>query len=464
MSTFKAFAIVLTFSLVLALAKGAYAIQVKNGANFVYYDGLEGAGRLVSDPALTGQDPTAFGGVGLPWTQDPGFDIGDTETPRLILNTPPANHGDNFLEINRTGTFGEPDPATANFVQQTTGILTSEFAFRIRQFGPGNENDAQALMFGNGNSDLIGGMQITNTLVHLVENGGNTSTLVNITDNDWHTALFTYDIAGNSVSLSIDGGSATAGTPANNVGADAWQFRAVATPTIVDYDAVGPSPIPADPNRIWNFNGSGDWNVGDNWNPQVVPNDTNHTATFGSVISQGQTVITNTDVTVNSITFDSPHTYAIAGIGSVTLESHTNGTAPSLTVTGGMAAAAHQFQAIVNLRNDTTVNVGSSSVLTFNNALNLGNASLTKTGAGTVEVNNVLTTGGGTINILEGTVSGHGTIGGDFNVDGGTISPGGSSGVQAATSVPEPSTILLLILGFVAIGGFSLLRYPKRKR
>ena len=319
-------------------------------------------------------------------------------------------------------------------------------------------------MFGNGNSDLIGGMQITNTLVHLVENGGNTSTLVNITDNDWHTALFTYDIAGNSVSLSIDGGSATAGTPANNVGADAWQFRAVATPTIVDYDAVGPSPIPADPNRIWNFNGSGDWNVGDNWNPQVVPNDTNHTATFGSVISQGQTVITNTDVTVNSITFDSPHTYAIAGIGSVTLESHTNGTAPSLTVTGGMAAAAHQFQAIVNLRNDTTVNVGSSSVLTFNNALNLGNASLTKTGAGTVEVNNVLTTGGGTINILEGTVSGHGTIGGDFNVDGGTISPGGSSGVQAATSVPEPSTILLLILGFVAIGGFSLLRYPKRKR
>ena len=73
MSTFKAFAIVLTFSLVLALATGAYAIQVKNGANFVYYDGLEGAGRLVSDPALTGQDPTAFGGVGLPWTQDPGL-------------------------------------------------------------------------------------------------------------------------------------------------------------------------------------------------------------------------------------------------------------------------------------------------------------------------------------------------------------------------------------------------------
>ena len=452
-----------SFGVFCLLATAAHAIQVKNGASFVFYDSLEGDPGIVgTDAALTGRVPP----VGLPWTQDPSFSS-DAETTRIIRNSPtPANHGENFLEINRPGPFGEPDPATANFTPQTSGILTSEFAFRIRQFGPGNENDAQAVMYGNGNSDLIGGMRITQTEVRLVENGAFTPLVpaVNITDNDWHTALFTYDIAGNSVSLSIDGGSATAGTPANNVGADAWQFRGVATPTIVDYDAVGPSPIPPDPNRIWNFNGSGDWNVGDNWNPEVVPNDTNHTATFGSVISQGQTVFTNTDVTVNSITFDSPHTYAIAGIGSVTLESHTNGTAPSLTVTGGTAAAAHQFQAIVNLRNDTTVNVGSSSVLTFNNALNLGGASLTKTGAGTVEVNNVLTTGGGTINILEGTVSGHGTIGGDVNVDGGTISPGGSSGVQAATSIPEPSTILLLILGFVAIGGFSLLRYPKRKR
>ena len=223
MSTFKAFAIVLTFSLVLALAKGAYAIQVKNGANFVYYDGLEGAAAVFTDPATSGRDPTAFGGVGLPWTQDPDPTPGDNDTLRTILNSPaPANHGSNFLEINRTMTFGGPDPATANFTQQNSGNLTSEFAFRIRDFGPGNESDAQALMYGNGNSDLIGGMQITNYLVNLVESTGNTGMGVYITDNEWHTALFTYDIAGNSVSLSIDGGSATAGTPANNVGADAW--------------------------------------------------------------------------------------------------------------------------------------------------------------------------------------------------------------------------------------------------
>jgi len=468
MSTFKAFAIVLTFSLVLALATGAYAIQVKNGANFVYYDGLEGAAAVGTDPATSGRDPTAFDGVGLPWTQDPNPTPGDRETLRTILNSPaPANDGVNFLEINRTGTFGGYDPATANFTQQNSGNLTSEFAFRIRDFGPGNESDAQALMYGNGNSDLIGGMQITNYLVNLVESTGNTGMGVYITDNDWHTALFTYDIAGNSVSLSIDGGIATAGTPANNVGADAWQFRAVGPSTIVDYDAVDPTPNPPDPpdpNRIWNFNGSGDWNVGDNWNPEVVPNDTNHTATFGSVISQGQTVFTNTDVTVNSITFDSPHTYAITGIGSVALESHSNGTAPSLTVTGGTAAAAHQFQAIVNLLDDTTVDIAAGSTLSFNNALNLNGNTLSKTGDGTLLINNVLNSGGGTVTGLAGVLGGNGTVGGDLILTGGSLSPGSAAGEPAAgaveSSIPEPSAMLLLALGAIALANVH--RQPNR--
>ena len=89
-------------------------------------------------------------------------------------------------------------------------------------------------------------------------------------------------------------------------------------------------------------------------------------------------------------------------------------------------------------------------MLSFNNALNLGGATLTKTGVGEMEINNQLTTAGGSINIQQGTVSGHGTIGGNVNNDRGTISPGIAS--AAATSlVPEPGSWTLLLLGLMAL-------------
>ena len=58
----------------------------------------------------------------------------------------------------------------------------------------------------------------------------------------------------------------------------------------------------------------------------------------------------------------------------------------------------------------------------------MGNT-LTKTGVGTLAINNNVLTGGGTVNCEQGTCSGTGTIGGDLNNGGGTISPGNSSRV-----------------------------------
>ena len=233
-----------SFLLLSLLATVAHAIQIKNGPTHVFYDSLENGGVVGTDPTNPSRDPTAFGGVGLPWTET--ANPGDTETTRTILNAPaPANHGDNFLEINRTGAFGEPDAATANFTQQTTGVLTSEFAFRIRDFGPANEQDLVARMFGNGNTDLIGGIRIAGTVVQLIESGGNTNIGLNINDMDWHTALFTYNIDTGAISLEVDGGNLTNGTAVNNADADAWQFPAPGPSTIVDYDAVGPIPEPS---------------------------------------------------------------------------------------------------------------------------------------------------------------------------------------------------------------------------
>ena len=93
------------------------------------------------------------------------------------------------------------------------------------------------------------------------------------------------------------------------------------------------------------------------------------------------------------------------------------------------ATGTHQFQAVVNLLADTTMNVASGSTLSFNNALNLTGNTLIKTGDGTVAINNQLTTAGGNVDVQQGTISGNGTIGGDVTNSGGTTSPGNSPGM-----------------------------------
>ena len=232
------------------------------------------------------------------------------------------------------------------------------------------------------------------------------------------------------------------------------------TQIIVDPDGGGPTgPTPPEARAFaWNEDFLGDWANNGNWSiidggssPSVRANNPNHTVAFPDTASiTGPThVSTAAAVTVNRIEFaNAAHSFLVGGFGSVNLHATTD---PNSPVNPSMSVAGtHQFQAIVNLHNDTAVNVGSNSVLSFNNALNLGGATLTKTGVGEMEINNQLTTAGGSINIQQGTVSGHGTIGGNVNNDGGTISPGSDS--AAATSlVPEPGSWTLLLLGLMAL-------------
>ena len=157
-------------------------------------------------------------------------------------------------------------------------------------------------------------------------------------------------------------------------------------------------------------------------------------------------VSTAAPVTVNRIVFSNTnHNFIVGGFGSVNLSANTTPTMDDPTVS---VQGTHEFQVAVNLLNDANIDVASDSTLTFNNALNLMSHTLTKTGLGTMDINNVLSLGGGTIDVQQGTVSGNGTIGGDVNNDGGTISPGNS--VQGNTSVvPEPSSLLLLAAGWL---------------
>lgn len=123
-----------------------------------------------------------------------------------------------------------------------------------------------------------------------------------------------------------------------------------------------------------------------------------------------------------------------------------------------VALGSHEFQTRVQLNADTIVTTVSNARLEFDNDLLLNGQTLTKSGLGAMFINNALTADGGAVNCNQGICGGVGTIGGDLNNNGGTISPGGSS--SAASVVPEPGSVVLLVLGGIVFLGCRSRRFP----
>ena len=237
---------------------------------------------------------------------------------------------------------------------------------------------------------------------------------------------------------------------------------------VVDAGEGGPTPVPLQNfDFTWDKTGAGDWNVAGNWDPSsfgAPPGDptndfrSHHAATFGSKITANSTVYTDSAVSLRSVSFDNANfSYNVAGAGSVNIIANTNPSPKPTQI--AVAAGAHQFQAVVNLGTDTTVDVAGGSTLEFNNRLFLNSNTLTKTGEGTLAISNDVVSGAGTINLQQGTVAGAGTVGGDVNNDGGTVSPGNQG--LSANNVPEPATWMMLALG--AIGCLAWTRKHRRR-
>ena len=204
----------------------------------------------------------------------------------------------------------------------------------------------------------------------------------------------------------------------------------------------------------WARTEGGNWNVAGNWTPPFggAPPNGNVDAIFPDSTSGPSTVYTDVPITVRSVQFNnSSNSYAVAGLGSINLGTDT----PEEVIDSISAVGTHEFQVNVNLLADATVYVASDSTLIFNNALDLGGFTLTKTGDGEMAIRNDLITSGGMIDLLGGTISGNGTISGDLINGGGTISPGNSSSTSAV--VPEPTSIALAAVGAL------LLLWKRRK-
>ena len=180
---------------------------------------------------------------------------------------------------------------------------------------------------------------------------------------------------------------------------------------------------------------SGSWQSGSNWSLNgpgpAFPNKVAHNAHFGNAISSPEVVFTNSDVSVNSVSFDSSASYAIAGHGTVNYHSTTDAsmTNPSVSVAQG----AHSFQAAAAIHANTTVNVASGTSLEFVNRLSLNGNTLTKTGDGTLLINSSFNTGGGTVVNNGGVIGGGGTVGGNVDNSAGTVAPGNSPGILTVT-------------------------------
>ncbi|MFV2069801.1 MAG: type I restriction-modification enzyme R subunit C-terminal domain-containing protein, partial [Pirellulales bacterium] len=173
--------------------------------------------------------------------------------------------------------------------------------------------------------------------------------------------------------------------------------------------------------------GSGNWSENANWSTSVFPDVDTTAAVFGNAIAATETVFTNAAVTVKDVTFDNLNSYVIAGGGSVNLNSGTG------VSTVSVLQGSHQFQTVVNLTNNTTVDVASGASLAFNNVLNLGGFTLTTTGGGTLNINNQLNGGGGSVVMAAGVLGGSGTISGNLTNSGATVAPGNSPGKLTVT-------------------------------
>ena len=205
---------------------------------------------------------------------------------------------------------------------------------------------------------------------------------------------------------------------------------------IVDDGGITPSET------SWDVDSTGSWHYTPNWDNHLPdPSNERFTAIFGEAITEPRVVTTETDVTVRAIQFDHDVSYAVAGFGTINLVSNSEGINASINVANG----THQFQAPVKLNSLTDIDVASGSTLSFNGALDLAGSLLTKSGTGTLAINNRLTSSGGTISNLGGTIAGVGTIGGDVTNGGGTISPGLS--LPPTSAVPEPAALVLLAIG-----------------
>ncbi len=151
---------------------------------------------------------------------------------------------------------------------------------------------------------------------------------------------------------------------------------------------------------VWNVNSNGNWSTGGNWWKGVSPNGVGAEAILGNIITAPRTVTLDVNRIVGTLTLDSPHGYTVSALGgsTLTINSATNSAV-------NVNAGSHTIAAPVILATNTAFNVlPANSTLALTGTLTATNVTVTKTGAGTLQVKNVRASGlvinGGKVSIV----------------------------------------------------------------
>ena len=147
----------------------------------------------------------------------------------------------------------------------------------------------------------------------------------------------------------------------------------------------------SNPVGTWNFDADATWGEASNWlglpNPaNPVPNGVDHIAMFGLTINAARTITVDAPRTVGTLYFNNGNSYTLAGSNSITLD-----------VSSGAAridshAGSHTIAVPLVLNDDVLVAVGSvagapsASILTLAAPLNAPARSVTKNGAGRLDM------------------------------------------------------------------------------
>lgn len=172
----------------------------------------------------------------------------------------------------------------------------------------------------------------------------------------------------------------------------------------------------------WARDSSGNFHDPNNWSPAGVPT----SALLGEAITAPRTVSLSNDATLATLELNNTHAYTLSGPGKLILDAASD-EAMVLVEQGH-----HQLALQVNVRSQATVELLAGAIVDFS-VLDLEGNTLTKTGAGTMSIQDPNNVGTGIIILAEGTLGGVGTVPGDLQVIGGTVTPGNSPGTLNVT-------------------------------
>lgn len=181
------------------------------------------------------------------------------------------------------------------------------------------------------------------------------------------------------------------------------------------------------PPATWNVNSTGDWNTLGNWGALSVPNGIDAEAILGSAITANRWIISETPLTLGSLTIDNANKYEIVG-DSLTMQVSTG--SASIDVLQG----TQKINLPLTIASPTEITVASGAALKISDPLTV-NAALTVTGNVVYESYiNVAASGSITAASI--------------------VAPGLSIGVPAggAQAVPEPGGLTLLALASALCG------------